>query len=221
MGKKIDDETIKYILDHINDRPRTLVAKNAGVSLSKMYNLVRKYGGNIDHSLCRPKENVIQRMIEMFPTHTAPECAKALGISRSSAVRWSHRLGLVHNEETEQRIIRQRDLTLKKCRQNIDTEKRARTWKRRRKMDELRVLSGQEQKTKFRFKFLPRRLYLAMYYLSKQYGYSIIDSRRCEMMRPEDWGEEKYYSTEKYFGNKYKIIFYDYVDETGDSSNSK
>ena len=220
MGKKINEDVIRFVLEHINDRPRTLVASAVGISMASMYKIVHQFNGEINPNHNRSKGEIIERMKELYPTHSATECAKILGVCKSTAMRWAHRLGLSHNAETEQRITRQRNETLDRCRANIDFTKRAKTWKRRRKMDEIRVLSGQEQKTKFKIKFLPRRLYLAMYYLSRKYGYTVIDDLKCEMMRPPDWGEEKYFFVERHFGEKHKITFYDYVDKEGDSDDS-
>lgn len=217
MGKRTGENAIRYVLNHINDRPRTIVAKAAGISLSNLYRIIHANGGLVRSTLYGRKSDLVEKLTELYPTHSGVECAKILGVDKSTVSRWAVQLGLKHNEDTEQRIIQQRDSTLQLCRKNIDVAKRARTWKRRRKMDELRVLSGQEQKTKFKIKFLPRRLYLAMYYLSRKYGYKVIDSKHLEMMRPPDWGEEKYYFIERHFGQKHKITFYDYVDEEGDS----
>lgn len=220
MGKKIDESIVRYVIEHINDRPRIAVAKTVGISMATMYKIVHSNNGEINYERSKVRNDIIERMKDLYPTHSGAECAKILGVCKSTAMRWVHKLGLSHNPETEQRIENQRKETLDKCRKNIDLAKRARTWKRRRKMDEIRVLSGQEQKTKFKIKFLPRRLYYAMYYLSKKYGYTIINDRNCEMMRPPDWGEEKYFFVERHFSEKHKITFYDYVDEEGDSDDS-
>lgn len=218
--KQISEDAIKYVVEHINDRPRTSVAVSAGISITSLYKIVRKYNGEINHRLSKPQDDIAKKISGLYINHTGRECAEILDIDKSTVARWAQKLGLSHNEETTQRIIKQRNDTLAKCRKNIDFAERARTWKRRRKMDELRVLSGQEQKTHFRIKFIPRRLYQAMYYLSKKYGYTVVNSRNCEMMRPSDWGEEKYYLVERHFRTKHKIYFFDYVDEERNTDDS-
>ena len=96
--------------------------------------------------------------------------------------------------------------TLARCRENMDIQKRVRTWKRRRRMDEIRFMSGLKQNTRFRMKIYPRRVYTAMYYLCCKYGYVFSDYDDFALIRPHGRVRQK---TEEYFAAKYKIKFKD------------
>lgn len=206
MKKEIDEDRLRYVLEHINDRPRTQVAKAAGISLSMLYRIVREHNGQLDYRLCRAQDDITRRITELYPTHTGSECAKMLGLARSTVIRWARRLNLQHTPETLQRINEERKQTLARCRENMDIQKRVRTWKRHRRMDEIRFMSGLKQNTRFHMKIYPRRVYTAMYYLCCKYGYVFSDYDYFALIRPHGRVRQK---TEEYFAAKYKIKFKD------------
>ena len=45
--KPLTQQQVDYIRAHVNDRPRVKVARDAGVSLSTVYRIVREAGGEM------------------------------------------------------------------------------------------------------------------------------------------------------------------------------
>lgn len=48
---RITQEQRQFIIDHINDRPRSKIIEQAQVSPATFYQIVKENGGQIDHSL--------------------------------------------------------------------------------------------------------------------------------------------------------------------------
>lgn len=56
---KITHEQMRYVIEHINDRPRTKVAEGAGISLSAVYRIARKHGGDMLYERARRSPRVV------------------------------------------------------------------------------------------------------------------------------------------------------------------
>lgn len=173
-GIPVSQQATRYAIEHINDRPRTAVAKEAGISISFMYSLVRKHGGEQLHHLAKKRENIEEQIARLYPNHTHREIADMLGIGRTTVQRWKDKLGLHHSEEYEEQMIRKRNMKLREGRKRIDYTKSAEKRSKARRRDELRAMSGLPQKTKFHISFVPNRIYAKMWYLANKYDYFYI-----------------------------------------------
>lgn len=159
-----------YILAHLNDRPRTAVARAAGVSTATLYRIVRQAGGKLLHERAtrRPEAEAIVR--HLYPTMTAAEIAARHGMAKGTINKIARELGITHSPETLARI---EEVALANL-GNVPPEARARAhrkWRITRRIDELRFLSGQPQQTGHRFAATPQRIYKAKWCLCHKYAY--------------------------------------------------
>ena len=211
---------VEYIRQHLNDRPRTAVAEHLGISLSTLYRYVRVLGGEMLEERTRRNPKWVAIVREHYAEMSGHEIERKFGITRGRANRIAIDLGLKHNQETIDRINHDRAERLKKYRK-VNTEKRIKSWMRRFRMDKLRVLQGEPQRTKFRIRTRPLRTYKAMWHLCHVYGYLMTDERpftlyydRHTCRRPLDKGR----GTERYYSDIYHIQFkpLDYEQEETD-----
>lgn len=162
-----------YIVAHINDRPRTDVARAAGVSVYTVYRLVREHGGELRHELAtrRPDaEGIVRRC---YPVMATADISAKYGISHGTVNKIAAELGVTHGPEVLRR------------------------------MDELRFLSGQPQRTRFRFKAMPVRIHKAKWHLCRKYGY-MADGTDAYTLR---YGGGTRRVREAYYEGKYKLTF--------------
>lgn len=201
--KEIPKETVDYVIAHINDRPRRKVAEQCGICISTLYRIIRENGGEMRHDLCCKREGVEDIIRELWPTMTASEISQKTGISKSVVLRWHRRLGVEHTAETKERIVRKRDETFRLAKPRIDQAKRTKTWKHTRLMDEWRVWGGQPQKTRFKIKLIPKRVYRVMWYLQSKYNYFFENDRPVMYFDSQTQRTAK----ESYFAEKYGVRF--------------
>ncbi len=175
MKKQITSEQLEYVRLHVNDRPRVAVARAVGLSMSSLYRLVRQLGGELRHELCAHNVELESVVRSRYPTMTASEIGLEYGLCPSTVRKWARRLGVGHTPETLERIRRGQEANRAKGRTEEASRKRAKLWKRRRRADELRVLSGLPQKTAHRFKKMPSRCYKAIWYYVNYRGYFQVD----------------------------------------------
>lgn len=201
--EKLPKETIDCVIAHINDRPRRKVAERCGISISTLYRIIRENGGELRHELCYKHDGIEDTIRELWPTMTAREIAQKTGISKSVVLRWHQRLGVEHTTETNERIARERDETFRIAKLNMDQVKRVKTWRHTRRMDEWRALGGMPQKTKFKVRLVPQRIYRAMWYLQDKYNY-FFENDRTVMYYDSQTTRAK---NERYFTEKHGIRF--------------
>ena len=119
----------------------------------------------------QPKD-FVEEISRMWLTMSASEIAQELGIGKTSVYRWAKNLGLQHTPETIIRL-RKKSACNKESykKRHLDFkaihEKRSRT----RRMEELRVMSGLPQRTKFKIRMIPVKVYNVMWTLRKKYNY--------------------------------------------------
>lgn len=203
---EISKEKQKFIREHLNDRPRTKYARLCGVDMSTYYRYVRKFGGELKHELSMPNEYYKETTRKYWATMSASEIRDAYGVPKSKAIYWAQRLGLKHTPETEQRL---KDKMVKSSvgARNEESHKKASiTWKKNRRLDELRVMSGLPRETKFHLKRYPQKTRLAIWHLERRYNY----------FRDEEVGglytlfydeETKRTPREQYYIDKYHLKF--------------
>ncbi len=152
QSNSITPEQRAYILDHINDRPRNAVAQRAGVSLSTVYRIARKMGADMHHERNTRNPHWVAIVRKYYPTMAGHEIERRFGITHNRANKIAADLGIRHTPETEARLREEAAQCLKRNLHKMDHVARAKTWKRRRRMDELRILSGEQQRTEARLR---------------------------------------------------------------------
>lgn len=87
--QKITQAQIDYVLAHINDRPRTDVAKAGGLGMSTVYRIVRENGGELRHDLSTKREGIEDTVRRYYPTMTAKEICGKFGYSKTRVITWA------------------------------------------------------------------------------------------------------------------------------------
>lgn len=143
-----------------------------------------------------------QKIIELYPTHSASEIGKIIGLHKSGINSFANKQGIKHTERTLERIKYER--TAKGvASHNKDSWKKAAN-KRRRiyKMEMLRLLSGQEKQTKLTVSVLSFKCRRRMTMLCNTFNYfrdedinkAVVyyDKETRRSARAEKYAKEKY-----------------------------
>lgn len=159
------------ILLHLNDRPRSKAARLCGVSEFTFYSYVKLYGGEIAEY--QNKRNPLYEEIVRanYPTMSASEIADKFPIPKGRVTAIVKRLGLKHTPETKERPKRKTRERCLSARTPDSFRRQVETWKKTRKMEHFRFMSGMPQQTKFRFATMPERTYKAIWNLTTRYNY--------------------------------------------------
>ena len=169
MPRRLTQKTKEYIRAHLDEQPRTQMAKKLGIKVSTLYKYIHLYGGSIKTQ--EQFNDLRAKIIAMFPTMTAREIAKELGVTISQVQCQATKLGLKHDKATAARINSERNSVL---RNYWNADKYAKHGKRLhllRKRDELLVMSGMQQNTKLHIRKLSAKALNAKMYLRKRYNY--------------------------------------------------
>lgn len=201
MERKISPEQRVYVIAHINDRPRAAVARAAGVSVYTVYRLVREHGGELRHDLSTKREGIEETVRRHYPTMTAGEISARFGYSKTRVNVWARRLGVRHSPETEERIRREQLAQLAEARERADRKAAHEKWRR---MDELRVLGGQPQQTRFRFAAMPVQARQTVWRMVAKRNYFQAEGDPFTLYYD---GETSRVPTEDYLANKYGLRF--------------
>lgn len=187
-----------YIVAHINDRPRTAVAKAAGISMTMLYRVVRMYGGEMAYERTRRNPQHVEIVKKYYPTMTGSEIEAKFGVLKGRAEKIAYQLGIKHTPETMERIRRKMEVVRREARANIDHKAAGRRHSVCYKMEYYRKWEGKPQKTKLRLAETSYRVYKAKWHLITRHGY-IETTDAYTLMYDKDTQRmnEKYY-TEKY-----------------------
>ena len=192
------------MLAHINDRPRVKVARDAGVSLGTLYRIVREAGGELRHDLSTKREGIEDTVRAYYPTMTAPEICARFGYSKTRVNTWAKRLGVRHTPETEQRIKTESMARLAEARAQMDYKAAHDKWKRKRRYDELRVMSGLPQRTRFKFAALSTQGRQTVWRMVRKHNYFQMDGEPRTLYYD---GETRRVRTEARLAKKYGLHF--------------
>lgn len=201
--RKTPKEIEDYVIAHINDRPRIKVAQHCGIAISTVYSIVRAHGGEIKSELTKKRDGIEEQITRMWPTMSASEIAKELGIGKVSAARWARKLGLQHTPETIRRLQMKASLKIDYAKRQMDYKAVHRKRSRSRKVDEWRVMSGLPQRTKFKIKLIPDKVYKTMWHLQKKYNY-FFEPGRATLYYDSQTDRRP---NEQYYIDKYGIKF--------------
>lgn len=202
MPRRLTQEQMDYIKAHINDYPRKEVAKAAGVTLHTLYRYITILGGTkIDNRL---NDETISKISDMYKTMTAREISDLLDIPQSTILGQVKKLGLVHDEETKNRIRKERNKSLRNYWNKERYAIKGRKLHMQYKMDELRVMSGKPQETKLRMRNLSQKALNAKIYLRKSHNYFYSKGEPFVLCYDNETKRSK---KEKYYANKFGFTF--------------
>ena len=204
-----------YIVAHINDRPRTAVAKSAGVSITTLYRVVRMYGGEMRHDLSRRNPQHVEIVEKYYPTMTGSEIEAKFGILKGRAEKIAHELGIEHTPKTMERIRKKMEVVRREARANIDYKAAGRRHSVCYKMEYYRKWENKPQKTRLRLAETSSKVYKAKWHLVTRYGY-IETTDAYTLMYDKDTRRRM---NEKYYTEKYGLKFIE--DESNDILDNK
>ena len=202
--KHITQQQVDYIRAHANDRPRVKVARDAGVSLGTLYRIVRENGGELRHDLSTKREGIEDTVRAYYPTMTAPEICARFGYSKTRVNMWARRLGVRHSAETEERIRQENMARLAEAKKHIDYKAMGERLKRKRRYDELRVLSGLPQRTRLKFAILSTQCRQTVWRMVRKHNYFQMDGEPRTLYYD---GDTRRVYTEARLAKKYGLHF--------------
>lgn len=161
----------RYIVEHINDRPRTKVAQAIGISMTSLYKYIRRHGGKMDYSISRRNPEWERIVRENYATMSGHEIERKFGIPINRANTIAHSLGLSHSEETKARLKEECRQRMRKNRRKLDYKALMAKMKAQRRKDEMRIWEGKKPLHNYKLKSMPTKAYKAKWHLMKNYGY--------------------------------------------------
>lgn len=195
---QLTEEQRNYIVAHINDRPRTAVARAAGVSLSAVYKIVHEQGGIMQYERTRRNPYHVELVKKYYPTMTGSEIQTRFGIPKGRAEKIAHELGIKHTTETQARIKQKFRDNLANNIHKIDFRELGRKTSIRYKMEYYRKWEGKPQKTKLRLAETSYKVYKAKWNLIKRHGYIETTDAYTLMYDKDTRRMNENYYTEKY-----------------------
>ena len=205
--KPLTQQQVDYIRAHANDRPRTKVARDAGVSMSTLYRIVREAGGEMRHDLSTRHEGIEDTVRAYYPTMTATEICARFGYSKTRINTWAKRLGVRHSAETDERIKNEKIERINDIRKRVNFQAASEKRRRKRRTDELRKLSGLPQKTRFRFSTLPAKTVKTIWRMVNKRNYFQMEGKRLVLYYDNSTRRT---NAEKYLTKKYGLRFVSY-----------
>ena len=200
---KLSNEQKQYIKEHPKESAFAM-AKKFGCSPESVYYWLHIYHGDSFLEVKKKEKEYKHKVVrELYPTHSATEIGKILGVTKAAVNNMAHRLGVRHNKDIL--IAFNRRFTEMTKRKDIQ-EKRVAALRKTIRSDKMRVLSGLPQKTKRRFKTIPNRCLSARNYLIRRYNY-FYDVEIGGLLTIFYDGETRRLplDREKYYADKYRI----------------
>ncbi|MCD8282188.1 MAG: hypothetical protein LUC22_02920 [Prevotella sp.] len=206
-GKRlISAEAEQYIIDHINDRPRTRMIRRAGVNRDAAYRVIHQHGGEIfPVRTAEEKGRIRETIARLYPMYSAREIFEQTGISPSTVKGCVQRLGLQHTEETELRLREKSYGAARSAHDRglIDYEALSRRRKALFRLEYYRLWEGKPQETNLRLRHITRRAYMAQYKLCTRSGYKRDASDPYTLL----YNAKTRRRDETYYTKKYGIKF--------------
>lgn len=201
MPRSLTQWQLDYIKEHLNDFPRTDVAKNARVNINTLYKYIKEFGGKSKPIISEEHKAEIARL---YPTMSAKEICNLLGLTMSSVTWQAKKQGLVHNDDTKRRIKEKRYSSLKRYWNKENYAKNGRKHHLLYKCEELRVMSGKPQLTNIRLRKFTRRALNAKMYLRKKHNYFYSDGEPFVLCYDDKTNRSK---KEDYYTDKFGFTF--------------
>ena len=201
----LTEEQIQYIKEHPNESSYGMAAK-FGCSVQTIYARLHCFHGDEPfEERRRETERKREGIRRLYPTHSAAEVAKALGISKQAVNHMAKRMGVRHTGETSERLIREGVALLAKPE---TIAKRIHTLRRTIRMEQFRIINGEKPKTKRKFKSVGNRSICARNHLRRKYNY-FYDKEYGELLTLfcDDNTKRLPEERERYYSEKYHIKF--------------
>jgi len=150
-------------------------------------------------------DDIVGKIIELYPNHTSKEIAAKLNISRTTVNFYARKHNIQHTERLQEEMRRMQFQNLnsmqaiKKRREKIKTVKR-----RLYIMERFRVMSGERQKTKVRISTVSVATRKVISKYINEYGYFQVEGKPYNLYYDSETRRTK---TEKYISGKYKLKF--------------
>ena len=206
LTQRITQAQVDYVLAHINDRPRVRVAEAAGICMSTVYRIVRENGGELRYDRARRNPAHVEIVRRCYPVMTTRDIADKYGINYGRINKIAAELGVRHGPEVLEKLERERNARLNAAHAKMDYAAIAAKRKRKRRYDELRVMSGLKPLTKFRIKAIQQKAYSAKWHLSRKRGY--IEAQGDPYLLFYDASTQR--MNESYYTEKYGLKFKKY-----------
>ena len=145
------------------------MANSFGCTPEAVYYWLHRYHGDSfleeKKAINEHKHKVIR---ELYPTHSATYIAKILGVTKSAVNNMARRLGVEHTDYTKE-MLRKENISCMARPESI--KKRSASLRRTIRLEMFRILSGEQQQTKRKFKTIANKQLCAKNYLCRQYNY--------------------------------------------------
>lgn len=174
-----NDGKEQFVLENIDKMKRAELIAKAGVSRSRFYSILRRHGiyiapktkqKRILEREAAPPPPMAYEMAELYKLYSQSEIANMLGVSKRVVGYWTNRLGAQHSEEGWTRI-RNKLAEAQKHRTAESFRKMVETSRQLRRADEIRVMAGLQQKTRYKLKRDSKRVQSARYRLKHDWNY--------------------------------------------------
>ena len=143
-----------------------------------------------------------QKIIELYPTHSASEIGKITGLSKNRINHFANKQGIKHTERTLERMKHERIAKCVAAHNKNSWKKAADKRHRTYKMEMLRLLSGQKKQTKINVSVLSFKCRRRMIMLCNTFNYfrdedinkAVVyyDKETRRSARAEKYAKEKY-----------------------------
>lgn len=147
-----------------------------------------------------------QKIMDLYPTHSASEIGDIIGLNRSRVSAYASKYGIKHTEETWKRIKHERTAKGVAAHNKDSWKKAAEKRHRTYKMELMRLLSGQEKQTKIIVSVLSRKCRRRMIMLCNTFNY-FRDEDINKAVVYYDKETRRSARAEKYAAEKYGIKF--------------
>lgn len=201
----LTDEQKQYVKNHPEESSVT-IAHKLGIGRQQAYYwLHRFHGAEITFA---KKEGLNDRekvVLELYPTHSASEISRVLGLTKAAINNMAHRLGVKHTDETNERIMR--ECIFKAARPDV-VRRRTEKLKRVIAMEKLRVINGEKQLTKRKIIGMSNRARCARHNIIRKYNY-FYDKEIGEPYTLFYDSDTKRLPKEReqYYNKKYRLVF--------------
>ena len=204
LTQRITQAQVDYVLAHINDRPRVRVAEAAGICMSTVYRIMRENGGELRHDLSRRNSEHWEIVRRCYPAMTTREIADKYGILYGRVNKIARELGVRHSPEVRERMRAENAERVRASRSKIDFAASAAKRKRKRRYDELRIMSGLPQRTRFKFAKLTTQGRQTVWRMVKKRNYFQMDGEPRTLYYD---GDTRRVYTEARLAKKYGLHF--------------
>lgn len=205
---KMNGEQLTFLKENMDTMKRRDIAKTLGVAPSTMYAHIKRFGGKIRKGH-EPKSELRKIVQKYYPIMTPRELVERFGHTRGTYLHYANELGLKRTEECERRLREERVQRVLKVNPLLkDRNSFSKKLQLVRRMEEIRVSSGQPQQTGLRLRMIPLKVYKARWRLLNKKGYIEIIDEPYNFAYDGETERVK----ESHYEKRYGFKFYDIKD---------